>query len=156
MRTTLLLAAALVFFSACGGDGPLAPGRFTLEGAWEGRAFPYALELELRQDRDNRVTGTGRLHGLRERLQMDTVQQEPLVVDTLRDTLVSSTVDVDVTGEWGFPAVILGLSAPGTAPAIYAGAFVSRDNVPLPDSLAGQLAESGFAGVEMRLGRRTP
>ncbi len=153
MRALSRFALVIVLLAACGGDGPLAPGRFTVEGRWLGRTYPYELSLDLAQDRENRVTGTGLVRGLAERVRLDTVEVDPLRVDTVAvDTVVTASASFAVGGRWSFPAVDLVLTAPGTAPAELALSFVTRDNVPLADSLAGRLSGSGF-GIDIRLGR---
>jgi hypothetical protein len=149
-RCTPLLA--LLLLAACDG-GPLQPGRFTLEGDWLGRSFPYELRLELEHARDNRITGRGELRGLREELTLTVVETDPLRVDTVRDTVYASSVAVDVSGEWSFPAYTLHLSAPGLAGAAYAGGWASEAGVPLADTLAGTLQGSGFGAVALPLVR---
>jgi hypothetical protein len=152
MRATIRLAVLLPLLAACG-EGPVAPGRFTAEGRWLGRTFPYELALDLAQDRDNRVTGDGEVRGLREILYLDTLELEPLVVDTARDTVYTSTVRFQVVGRWSFPAVDLTFTAPGYGEAAYAGAFPTRDGTAVADSLPGRLTGSGFGSVDLPLGR---
>jgi hypothetical protein len=154
MRTRLRLALPFLLLAACGGDGPLAPGPFSLEGRWVGRGFPYELALDLRQDGENRVSGTGEVRGLRERLQLDTLELDPLVVDTVRvDTLAADTVRFQVAGRWEFPSFRLRFFSPGAAEAEYAAGYPTVDGRTLPDSLAGTLTGSGFTSAAIPLGR---
>jgi hypothetical protein len=152
MRAIVRFAVLLPLLAACG-EGPVAPGRFTAEGRWLGRTFPYELALDLGQDRDNRITGTGEVRGLREILYLDTLELEPLVVDTARDTVYADTVRFQVAGRWSFPAVDLTFFAPGYGEAAYAGSFPTREGTAVPDSLPGRLTGSGFGSVDFRLGR---
>lgn len=159
MRPIPRFAAVLVLLAACG-DGPLDPGRFALDGRWEGRGFPYELELELRQDRDNRVSGTGTLYGLREVLTLDTLELEPLRVDTTSaDTVRTGSVGLRVRGEWDFPAFRLELVEEGFAGAVYEARYVQRrDTVARvdlvrADSLEGRLEGPGFGAVALPLAR---
>lgn len=152
MRTALRFTAVLLLLAACG-EGPLQPGRFAMDGRWLGRGFPYELALDLSQDADNRVRGSGEIRGLRERLTLDTVALEPLTVDTMRDTLYTDTVRFSVDGRWDFPSFTLGFSADGFAGAAYAATYVRMGDTTLADSLTGSLAGSGFEGATVPIGR---
>lgn len=152
MRTRVRFAAALLLLAACG-EGPLAPGRFAVDGAWLGRGFPYELALELDQDGDNRVTGSGEVRGLHEVLTLDTLELDPLRVDTLRDTVYTDTARFAVSGDWDFPTFTLRLTAPGFADATYVATYAREGSETLPDSLTGRLEGSGFAAASVPVGR---
>lgn len=152
MRTTLRFVAVLLLLAACG-EGPLQAGRFAMDGRWVGRGFPYELALELEQDGDNRVSGTGEIRGLRERLTLDTLELDPLTVDTTADTLYTDTVRVEVGGTWEFPTFTLALTADGFAGAAYAATYVRMGDTTLADSLTGRLEGSGFANHAVPIGR---
>lgn len=154
MRTRLRFALPVLLLAACGGDGPLAPGPFSVEGRWVGRGFPYELALDLSQDGDNRVTGTGEVRGLRERIRLDTLELDPLVVDTVAvDTIAADTVRFQVAGRWEFPSFQLRFFSPGMAEAEYAATYPTVEGTQLPDSLAGTLTGSGFSSSAVPLGR---
>lgn len=149
MRPQLKFAAVLALLAACG-DGPLEPGAFTLDGTWLGRGFPYELSLALDQDGDNRVTGTGEIRSLRQRLETDTISLDPLVTDTvLLDTVIVERVQVEARGDWDYPDFVLSLRAPDYADAEYAGRFGSTS----PDSVSGTLRGSGFNGASIPIVR---
>jgi hypothetical protein len=152
MPRALSLAAVALLLASCA-EGPLDPGRFTVQGSWHGRAFPYELLLELRHDRENRVSGTGELRGLRERVRLVPVAGDPARVDTLRDTIPGDTVRFEVRGQWRFPTVELDLEAPGRAPARYTGEFVRDAAAVLSDSIAGRFSGSGLDNVALPIGR---
>lgn len=136
MRPIVRFAAVLVLLAACG-EGPLSPGSFTLDGSWSGRAFPLALRMELDQDAENRVTGTGRIVALEEVL--DTVRMDG-VLDTVRiDTISIDSVQVDVRGQWDYPRFTLRLVSEGFADARYEGNWAAQ-----PDTITGTLRGSGF------------
>lgn len=148
MRPLARLAVMLPLLAACDG-GPLEPGAFTLDGTWRGRGFPYELFLELDQDAANDVRGAGEVRSLRELLETDTVELDPLVTDTLViDTVVHAAVPVQVRGEWDRLDVSLVLRAEGYADAAYAGRFAD------PDTVTGNLTGSGLPGTSMRLVRQ--
>jgi hypothetical protein len=142
IRPPLTALALLLSLSGCG-DGPLQPGRFTLEGRWEGRAFPYAMTLDLRHGRDNRVTGSGELRGL----------EEVVEGDAAPDTVVTGTVRFSVSGEWSFPTYTLVLASPEFADAVYTGGWAQEEGAPLPDALEGRLEGSGFGTHPLPLSR---
>jgi hypothetical protein len=155
MRTAAPAAAVLLALLAACGEGPLDPGRFTLRGEWSGRSFPYEMALELRQDRQNRVSGTGELRGLREVLVVDTVSLEPLEVDTVSvDTVRTGAVEFRVRGEWEFPSFTLVLHREGFADATYAAAFAGTGADTRPDILEGRLEGPGFGAIPLTLVRR--
>jgi hypothetical protein len=152
MRPQLKFAAVLALLAACG-EGPLEPGAFTLDGAWQGRGFPYELFLELDQDGDNRVTGDGEIRSLRQRLETDTISLDPLVTDTvLLDTVVVDRAPVEVDGDWNFPDFVITLRSTGFADVEYAGRFGSTS----PDSVSGTLRGSGFNGATVPIVRQAP
>lgn len=152
MRTRFRFAAALLLLAACG-EGPLAPGRFAVDGTWLGRGFPYELALQLDQDADNRVTGQGEVRGLREVLTLDTLELDPLTVDTMRDTVYTDTARFSVAGRWDFPTFTLIFSTPGFADATYTATYVREGDETLPDSLTGRLEGSGFGSAAVPVGR---
>ena len=148
MRPIRRFALMLPLLAACG-QGPTDPGEFSLDGTWLG-GYPYELRLEVDQDGDNRVTGTGRVRGLQEVLETTVVSQNPLVLDTVSiDTIETGTVGFDVAGDWDYPAFELRLRAEGYADAFFAGTFLSADSV------RGTLRESGF-GTESIVITRQP
>jgi hypothetical protein len=148
MRPYLKFAAVLALLAACG-EGPLDPGDYTLEGTWLGRGFPFELFLALEQDGDNRVTGTGEVRALVERLETVVVPGDPPTLDTiLIDTIATDTVRFDVGGRWRYPAFTLRLTAEGYAEGEYAGTYAAAD------SIAGTLRGSGFNGAAIRIVRQ--
>ncbi|HVH13034.1 MAG TPA: hypothetical protein VM759_08285 [Longimicrobium sp.] len=150
MRSYLKFAAALVMLGACG-EGPLEPGRFTLEGSWLGRRFPFELALQLEQDDDNHVSGEGEIRSLRELLETDTISLNPLDIDTvLIDTVVAERVAVDVSGKWGYPGFVLTFSAPDFADVQYDASFGRTS----PDSVSGNLLGSGFTNQTVPIVRQ--
>jgi hypothetical protein len=150
MRPYLKFAAVLALLAACG-EGPLEPGRFTLEGSWEGRGFPYELALDLDQDGDNRVTGSGEVRSIREILETDTLSLDPFRTDTiLIDTVVVNRVPVEVAGDWDYPDFTLTLRAEEFADAQYDGRFGSTS----ADSVSGSLQGSGFASTTIPIVRQ--
>lgn len=150
MRSQLKFAAVLALLAACG-EGPLEPGPYTLEGTWLGRAFPYELSLALEQNGDNDVTGTGEIRSLEQLLETDTTSLNPLVIDTLViDTVVVDQVAVTPSGRWDYPDFVLTLRAEGFADAEYAGRYGTS-----PDSVAGTLSGSGFAGASIPIIRQS-
>lgn len=150
MRSYLKFAAVLAVLAACG-EGPLEPGPFTLQGSWVGRDFPYELSLQLQQDNDNNVTGTGELRSLTEVLDTDTTGTDPVVVDTVRiDTVVAERVPVDVEGEWDYPDFVLRLRAEDYADVQYRGSFGRTS----PDSVRGTLQGSGFSSESVPIIRQ--
>ena len=148
MRPYLKFAAVLAVLAACG-EGPLDPGDYTLEGTWLGRGFPFELFLALEQDGDNRVTGTGEVRALVERLETVVIPGDPPVLDTtLIDTIATDTVRFDVSGRWRYPAFTLRLTAEGYADGEYGGTYAAAD------SIAGTLRGSGFNGTPIRIVRQ--
>lgn len=149
MRTRHRFALLLPLLAACG-TGPLDPGPFTLEGAWLGRTYPLELSLELEQDGDNRVSGTGQLRGLEEVLEVAPNPDDPTEVDTLSiDTVVTGTVNFDVDGDWDHPNFELRLTREGYAEANYDAAFTDADSV------RGTLQGSGFSNPTIEIVRRS-
>jgi hypothetical protein len=149
MRSHLKFGAVLVLLASCG-EGPLEPGTFTLEGSWLGRGFPYELALDLEQDGENNVTGDGEVRSLRELVELDTTGLEPLVVDTMYDTVVVNQVAVDVSGKWDYPDFQVTLRTADYADVEYAGRFGSTS----PDSVTGTLRGSGFEGATVPIIRQ--
>lgn len=148
-RPFLLGALAAAVALGCG-DGPTDPLSFSLEGSWLGRGYPYELALDLDQDGENRVTGTGEIRGLTRRvLLVDTITVDPLDTDTAWDTLVAVRQPVRVRGDWGYPSFTLALGADGFGDAELAGTFAASD------SIGSTLRGSGFPGVSIPL-RRVP
>jgi hypothetical protein len=140
MRPFLKFAPALALLAACG-DGPLQPGPYTLDGTWMGTGLPYQLFLELDQDGENRVDGTGEIRALR----VDVVTApdpenpgETVVVSV--DTVVVDRVQVEVSGDWDYDTFTLFLSAEGFADVAYNGRFTAAT----PDVVTGTLVGSGF------------
>ena len=149
MRPIRRFAVVLTLLAACG-QGPTDPGDYSLDGAWIG-GFPLEMELDLDQDGDNRVTGSGELRALEERLETVVVSEEPRVVDTVSiDTVVTASVDFDVAGDWDYPTFELRLRSEGYADAEYAGTFTSTT----PDSIRGSLSGSGFGNATIVITRR--
>jgi hypothetical protein len=153
MRPIHRFALLLPLLAACG-EGPTDPGDYSLDGTWLGRAFPLELEVEFNQDGDNRVTGTGEIRGLEEILETvpDTTRPDvPGAVDTTRiDTVATSSVEVDVSGDWDYPNFELRLRSEGFSDAELAGAFTA------PDSVRATLRESGFGNATVVIARQTP
>lgn len=148
MRTIQRFALLLPVLAACG-TGPLDPGRFALDGEWLGRTHPYELSFSLEQDGDNRVTGTGQLKGLQERLETVVDPDDPESVDTVSiDTVVIGTVDFDVEGEWDHPAFDLRLTSDGFAEATYDATYTNVD------SIRGNLVGSGFTNATIVIARQ--
>jgi hypothetical protein len=149
MRSIHRFALLVPVLAACG-TGPLDPGPFSLEGTWFGRSFPYQLSLELEQDGDNRVRGTGQLAGLEELLETIPDPDDPTELDTLSiDTVVTGTVDFDVAGDWDHPNFELDLTAEGYAGAVYDAAFADADTV------RGTLRGSGFTNPTIEIIRQS-
>lgn len=149
MRTIHRFALLLPVLAACG-TGPLDPGPFTLQGSWLGRDYPYELSFELRQDGDNRVTGTGRLTGLAEILETRRNAVDSTRVDTtFIDTITTGTVTFDVDGDWDHPDFVLDLTAAGYAGAVYDAEFADADTV------VGNVRGSGFANPEIQIIRQS-
>jgi hypothetical protein len=147
MRPIHRFALLLPLLAACG-EGPTDPGDFSLEGTWLG-GFPLELQFDLEQDGENRVTGTGLLRRLEERLETVVVSQDPIVLDTvLIDTVATATVDFDVSGEWDYPGFELRLRSEGYADAEYAASFTAADSV------RGTLRGSGFANATVDIARQ--
>ena len=151
MRPFLKFAPVLALLAACG-DGPLEPGPFTLEGSWLGSAVPYQLALDLTQDGDNRVDGTGEIRTLR--IDVVTIPDpenpgEEVVVSV--DTVVVNRVEVEVSGDWDYDTFTLFLSAEGFADVEYNGRFTAAT----PDRVTGTLDGSGFEGASVPIDRQT-
>lgn len=149
MRSQLKFGAVLVLLAACG-EGPLEPGAFTLEGSWLGRGFPYELALDLEQSGENDVSGTGELRSLQELVEFDTTSLDPVVVDTMYDTVVVNQAAVDVSGKWDYPEFEITLRAEDYADVEYAGRFGGTS----PDSVSGTLSGSGFSGNTVNIVRQ--
>lgn len=150
MRPIRRFALLLPLLAACG-EGPLDPGPFSLEGTWRGTAYPFALRLELEQDGENQVRGTGQLNALQEILETRQVSTDPVVLDTVRiDTVSTDSVQFDVAGRWEYPAFSLRLVREGYADAAYAGSFGSTQ----ADTVNGTLSGSGFTGLSIRIIRQ--
>jgi hypothetical protein len=148
MRTIHRFALLLPVLAACG-TGPLDPGQFALDGEWLGRTHPYELSFSLEQDGDNRVTGTGQLKGLRERLETVVDPDDPDGLDTVSiDTVVIGTVDFDVDGEWDHPSFDLRLTSEGFAGATYDATYTDVD------SIRGSLLGSGFTNATIVIARQ--
>ena len=146
MRPIYRFALLLPLLMAC--EGPLDPGDFSLDGAWRGRAYPFELSFDLEQDGDNRVTGTGRVSGLQERLVTEPDPNDPEVLDTISiDTVITSSADFEVRGDWDYPDFDLRLTAEGYSDAEYDARFTSSDSV------SGALRGSGFTGVTIVVAR---
>ncbi|MBW3572912.1 MAG: hypothetical protein KY467_17585 [Gemmatimonadetes bacterium] len=149
MRTTYRFALLVPMLAACG-TGPLDPGRFALDGAWLGRAYPLELSLQLEQDADNRVTGTGQLRRLEERLETAVSPSDPQALDTISiDTVVTGTVGFGVRGKWDHPSFQLRLTSEGFAGATYDATFIRAD------SIRGTLQGSGFTSPEIVIVRQS-
>ena len=149
MRSFTKFAAVLALLAACG-EGPLDPGAFTMEGTWQGRAFPYELSLELEQDGENKVSGSGEVRGLRERLETTPDPEDPSRLDTtLIDTIIADRLAVDVDGTWDYPDVILRLRAADHDDAVYDAQFGTS-----PDTVAGTITGSGFENNTIRIIRQ--
>jgi hypothetical protein len=151
MRSHLKFGAVLALLAACG-EGPLEPGAFTLEGSWLGRAFPYEMALDLEQDGENNVDGTGELRSLRADVEFDTTNFDPVVVDTTYDTVVVQRAPVDVSGDWDYPDFVITLRSQDFADVEYAGRFGSTS----PDTVTGTLQGSGFQETSIRIIRQAP
>jgi hypothetical protein len=150
MRSYLKFAAVLALLAACG-EGPLEPGPFTLTGSWEGRDFPYELALQLEQDDENNVTGTGELRSLRQVLETDTISLDPFRTDTVRiDTTVAQRVPVQVEGDWDYPDFVLTLRSQEFADVEYSARYGRTS----PDSVTGTLRGSGFQNASVPIIRR--
>lgn len=148
MRSVHRFALLLPLLAACG-EGPLDPGAYSLEGSWLGRSYPLELSLELEQDGDNNVTGTGRIRGLRERLVTQPDSADPTRLDTVSiDTVITGSVDFDVEGDWDHPAFELRFTSEGFSEATYDAAFTD------PDSISGAVQGSGFANSTVVITRR--
>lgn len=148
MRTIHRFALLVPLLAACG-TGPLDPGPFTLEGDWLGREFPLELAFSLEQDGDNRVSGTGELRGLEVVLQTVVDPTDPAKLDTVSiDTVVTSTVDFDVAGDWDHPNFELTLTNEGYADAVYDATFADADTV------RGSLRGSGFTNPAIEIIRQ--
>ncbi|HEV3049740.1 MAG TPA: hypothetical protein VGX50_05495 [Longimicrobium sp.] len=139
MRPIHRFALLLPLLAACG-EGPTDPGDYSLEGTWRG-GFPLELELDLDQDGENRVTGTGLVRAL------ETVP-DPTTPGAV-DTIVTGTVEFDVRGDWDYPGFELRLYSEGYADAEYAGSFTA------PDSIGGALRGSGFGSAAIVITRQT-
>lgn len=137
LRAAAVPLAVLLGTGGCG-NSPLAPGLFTLEGEWVGRAYPYELSLSLNQDADNRVRGEGELRGLGTR---------PIAGTARLDTIISTRAPVDARGKWDYPSFTLRLAADEYADIRMAGSFASADSVRLT------LTGSGFSGTAITLVR---
>lgn len=138
MRPIHRFAVLLPLIAACG-EGPLDPGEFRFDGAWLGRAYPFELSFDVEHDGDNRVAGTGRVGRLEERLETAPNPVDTTRLDTLSiDTVVTGTVDFDVSGQWDYPDFSLRLRSDGYADAAYEARFTD------PDSVSGSLRGSGF------------
>lgn len=140
MRPAVRFALLLPLLAACG-EGPLDPGAYSLEGTWLGRAYPLELQMALEQDAENRVTGTGAVRMLEERLVTENTGDPPRLDTISIDTVVTGTVDFDVSGDWDYPSFELRFSSEGFADAEYAGAFTDADSV------RGTLSGSGFTNA---------
>lgn len=146
MRPIHRFALLLPLLVAC--EGPLDPGDFSLDGAWRGRAYPFELSFDLEQDGDNRVTGNGRVSRLQERLVTEPDPDDPTAVDTLSiDTVITSSADFRVRGDWDYPDFDLQLTAEGYSDAEYDARFTSSDSV------SGTLRGSGFTGLTIVIAR---
>lgn len=147
MRPIHRFALLLPLLAACG-EGPTDPGDFSLEGTWRG-GFPLELELQLEQDGENRVDGTGVVRALEERLETVPDPQDPAKVDTVSiDTVVTATVDFDVDGDWDYPSFELRLHSEGFADAEYAATFAAADTA------RGSLRGSGFGNANIQIIRQ--
>lgn len=149
MRPIHRFAVVVTLLAACG-EGPTDPGDYSLDGSWRG-GYPLELDLELEQDGDNRVTGSGQVRALQERLETVVVSDSPRVIDTLSiDTIVTGQVGFDVAGDWDYPTFELRLRSEGYADAEYAGTFTSTT----PDSIRGTLRGSGFGNATIVITRQ--
>ena len=141
MRSIHRFTLLLPLLAACG-EGPLDPGAYSLEGSWLGTSYPLELSMELEQDGDNRVRGTGRIRGLEERLVTQTDPADPTRLDTVSiDTIITGSVDFDVSGDWDHPDFELRFTSEGFSEATYDAAFTN------PDSIRGGVQGSGFANT---------
>jgi hypothetical protein len=149
MRPAVRFALLLPVLAACG-EGPLDPGPYSLDGAWLGRDYPYELSLDLEQDGDNRVSGTGELARLEEVLETAINPDDPTDLDTVSiDTIVTGTVEFEVDGDWDHPDFELRLRAEGYADAVYDAAFAD------PDTVRGTLQGSGFTNPAIEIIRQS-
>ena len=149
MRPIHRFALLVPLMAACG-QGPTDPAGFSLEGTWLG-GFPLELQLDLEQDGDNRVTGTGEVRALQEQLETVVITEEPRVVDTISiDTIVTAQAGFDVAGDWDYPTFELRLRSEGFADAEYSGSFTSTT----PDSIRGTLSGSGFGNPTIVITRQ--
>ena len=139
MRLPIRVLALLPFavLAAACGDGPLQAGVFELDGAWQGRAFPYELSLTFEHDDENQVTGSGELRGLAVRSTEETA-----------DTVVATRADVDVRGRWNYPEYTLTLQSADFHPVTMQSRQAKRDTID------ATLRGSGFEGVQIKLVRQ--
>lgn len=137
MRSVFRLPALLpLALAAACGDGPLQAGVFDLDGAWQGRAFPYELSLTFKHDSENRVTGSGELRGLSVHTGAGGV-----------DTVIATRTDVEVRGTWDYPEYTLRLKSGEFQPVRMASRQAQRDTI------NATLRGSGFEGVQITLAR---
>jgi hypothetical protein len=149
MRTVHRFALLLPLLAACG-TGPLDPGPFTLQGEWLGRSYPFELSLQLEQDGDNRVTGTGELVGLQEMLETRVDPDDPTKLDTVTiDTVTTGSVEFDVEGDWDHPDFELAFTREGYSDAVYDAAFTDAD------SIRGAVQGSGFTNPTIVIVRQS-
>jgi hypothetical protein len=149
MRPIHRFALLLPLLAACG-EGPTDPGEFSLDGTWLGRGFPFELQLDLEQDGDNRVSGSGEVRGLEEILETVPDDDGEGLDTTSIDTVVTTTAAFDVGGDWDHPNFELRLRSEGYADAALAGAWSSGD------SIRATLRESGFGNTTIVITRQTP
>jgi len=147
MRPIHRFALLVPLMAACG-QGPTDPAGFSLEGTWRG-GFPLELQLDLEQDADNRVTGTGEVRALQEVVETAPDPADPTRVITISvDTVVTDRVGFDVAGDWDHPDFRLRFRSEGFADAEYAGTFTDEDSV------RGTLRGSGFESEAIVIARQ--